>query len=200
LGEFDFLAIALFSAELRRVRQAAVPVLAEHFGVGGFALEARPLEVSRIYVRRPPRGGAHAIRAVMFEPQSAPKTTAMITNLADGWLTLCNVLAEHVTELQVLARTSIDREYPLTDFQVWQDGHSVRYVRSMRDNPSWEFYARGTPLGFEEPNRYRARRIRDRLTRDSLVAYLRKLGWDLEDSGFGVARLPAEYLTEHHRS
>jgi hypothetical protein len=33
----------------------------------------------------------------------------------------------------------------------------------------------GTPLPFEDPSRYRARRVRDRLTRQILVGYLAAL-------------------------
>lgn len=57
--------------------------------------------------------------------------------------------------------------------------HFLNYVRTLgaiHDGDRWDFSAGGTPLPFEETERYRARRVRDRFTFDMLERYLRALG------------------------
>jgi hypothetical protein len=58
----------------------------------------------------------------------------------------------------------------------------------MKDDPKWEFYSVGTPLPFEDLVKYRARKVRDRLTPSMLWSYVRSLGWDIQDAGFWNAR------------
>lgn len=51
-----------------------------------------------------------------------------------------------------------------------------RSIGAVHDGDRWDFSAGGTPFPFEETERYRARRIRDRFTFDMLERYLRHLG------------------------
>lgn len=51
-----------------------------------------------------------------------------------------------------------------------------RSICALHDGDRWDFQAGGTPFPFEETERYRARRIRDRFTFDMLERYLRQLG------------------------
>ena len=122
----------------------------------------------------------------------------MIANLADGWATMCNVLAGQLPGMSILVRSATAQEYPLTDLQVWDKGESVRYVRAMREEPSWEFFSKGDPMEFENLDHYKRRRIADRLNRDILVEYLARLGWDLASPTFWQSKLLAFYLLEPH--
>jgi hypothetical protein len=55
-------------------------------------------------------------------------------------------------------------------------GESVRFVELFNDTGKWEFRQGGDPLPFEQPERYKATRKRDRFTFDMLAAYLDALG------------------------
>lgn len=194
LKDFEFLSIGLFRAPLADVRAAAESIL--KVPPGPYVVRDAPLDIRSVYVGRPPRGGAHEKRAVLFEPASSSGTTALIANLEDGWMTMCNLLATRVPGEHVLVRSSDDKDYPVSDIEIWEGGTSVRYVRAMREDPSWEFYQRGALRSFEEPANYKKRRIADRLNRGILLTYLAKLGWDLASPKFWNSQLSAVYLEE----
>jgi len=59
-----------------------------------------------------------------------------------------------------------------------------RAVVAMNDGGSWLFSTEGAEQGFEEPERYAARRIRDRLTDEMLERYCGALGIRLFDESF----------------
>lgn len=199
LNDFEFLVLGLFRAPLAVAQSAVTGILDEHFPPGRFVTLSEPLNLSSVYERRPPLGGAHAKRAVLFEPRNAPGTTALIANLEDGWLTMCNAMSSAITGVHMLARSCVATDYPLTDFEVWEDGTPVRYVGALQDDPSWNFTARGEPRDFEELSNYKRRRVADRLSRDVLVEYLKKTGWDVASPEFWVSTRPAFYLREHDR-
>src|SRR6185436_3874553 len=63
----------------------------------------------------------------------------------------------------------------------------LNYERSMaaaNDGGKWVFYASGTPQPFEEPERYKERRIRARFTDEMLERYCAALGISLFDEHF----------------
>lgn len=58
----------------------------------------------------------------------------------------------------------------------------INYVRTVYvafNGSRWEFGANGVEQAFEEPERYRARRVRDRFTSDMLERYCQALGIDM---------------------
>lgn len=58
----------------------------------------------------------------------------------------------------------------------------INYVRTVYvafDGSKWEFGANGVEQAFEEPSRYKARRVRDRFTSDMLERYCQALGIDV---------------------
>jgi hypothetical protein len=68
----------------------------------------------------------------------------------------------------------------------------LMYLRSLSATATdgrWEWHESGAPFAFEEPDRYAARRIRDRLDRPLLLAYLTALGIPVEDRAPGEATL-----------
>jgi hypothetical protein len=197
LDRTDFLVIALFQARLDDVSRAAGDILAAHFVRGRFDTHWDRIDVRRIYERRPPAGGAHAIRAVFFEPGTTPGTTAFIANLEDGWLTMCNAICLRIAGRHVLMRSCENDDYPLNDLEVWVDGTSVRHVAAAKEDPSWEFTSRGQPMEFEDTRYYTRRAIGDRINRTVLVEYAAKMGWHLDSPAFWQSDVPALYLSEN---
>lgn len=61
---------------------------------------------------------------------------------------------------------------------------SIRTLTAHCQDGRWSWYESGDVQPFEQPDRYRARRIRDRLDRGLLVAYLAELGIYPDDPNF----------------
>ena len=59
-----------------------------------------------------------------------------------------------------------------------------RLVYVINDGGRWEFFAHGAPQPYEVLERYEARRLRDRLTPETLVTYGRALGIEIADEDF----------------
>jgi hypothetical protein len=57
-------------------------------------------------------------------------------------------------------------------------------MAAANDGGKWVFYASGTPQPFEEPERYKERRIRARFTDEMLERYCAALGISLFDEHF----------------
>jgi hypothetical protein len=72
----------------------------------------------------------------------------------------------------------------------------LRYARTLAahaEDGRWTWETSGTPLPFEDPSRYRARLVRNRLTRQMLVAYLTALGIGVDhDQRYGRAVLATQ--------
>lgn len=56
------------------------------------------------------------------------------------------------------------------------DGKEIRVIYAANDGGKWRFGEHGSPFAFEEVEKYRAKRIRDRFTGEMLSNYLRNLG------------------------
>jgi hypothetical protein len=71
-----------------------------------------------------------------------------------------------------------------------------RSISVANDGGRWRFDANGDPLDFEQLERYRARRIRDRFTPDLLQDYLSNLGIHLFALDFYEAPQPAYLIAK----
>ena len=89
-------------------------------------------------------------------------------------------------------------EYPMNQLMAYSEGGCTRVVYAMRDEPNWAFFSEGALLAVERPEHYKRRRIRDRLTREILVDYLRDLDIDIADDDFWHATGPAVYVIWRH--
>ena len=56
-----------------------------------------------------------------------------------------------------------------------------RTIAADAEDGRWSWHESGQPMAFEQPQRYSARRIRDRLDRELLAAYLSALGIAVDD-------------------
>lgn len=68
-----------------------------------------------------------------------------------------------------------------------QEGQALNYIRSIaaaNDGGRWVFELDGTPQPFEEPEKYKARLVRDRFTPEMLDRYLRALKISAFDESF----------------
>jgi hypothetical protein len=82
-------------------------------------------------------------------------------------------------------------------FSPHQEG--PRYLRALgasNDGGRWVFDESGEPFPFEKPERYQARRVRDRFTFDMLKEYLHHLGLSPFDESFYLPQGQPAWLVE----
>jgi hypothetical protein len=197
VDEVPSLIVACFSAPGETLWANDLPILTPYLASGALVTTEAPLDRNRIRFGNPFAGGAHEAVAVLYAPKSAPRTTVMLTNAEDGWITLAHGRATSSPGLHCGIR-STSGEYPLHAMEVWSGGQSVRYVRAMKD-PRWDFFERGSRLEFEDPVLYEQRLIRRRLDRATLIRYLAATGWNIRDGSFWETSRPARYVEQRFR-
>lgn len=197
VDEVPSLIVTCFSAPVETLWANDLPRLALHLASGALVTTEAPLDRSRVRFGHPYVGGAHEAVAVLYAPRSAPDTTVMLTNAADGWITLAHGLATSSPGRHCGIR-STSGEYPLHAMEVWAGGQSVRYVRAMKD-PRWDFFEKGPRLEFEDPALYEQRLVRRRLDRPTLIGYLAATGWNVRDANFWGTSHPARYVEQRFR-
>jgi hypothetical protein len=139
----------------------------------------------------------------VLDPMEAPWTveviidcgewTAYLNNGMDGGdpTAIAPAVARHMGARCVTAQ-HIPRYGPgHAATQLWIDGPEgepplmgVRALSAHAEDGRWKWHESGTPQSFEHPERYRSRRIRDRLDRDLLIEYLVALGIHVDDPAF----------------
>ncbi|MEM1159394.1 MAG: hypothetical protein AAGJ28_00535 [Pseudomonadota bacterium] len=126
----------------------------------------------------------------VFEFDGAPQLTLIDTNLRDGYSSLMHCLSLSFAEdVFYSLRSSAEQDpSPIHELKVRKAGKPIRVVRSMMESSGWNFFERGASLDFETPASYKAKRIRDRVTRDLLIDYFRRIGCDL-------ASVPSERMS-----
>jgi hypothetical protein len=82
----------------------------------------------------------------------------------------------------------------------------LRALEAVNDGGRWVFHVSGEPFPFEKPERYQARRVKDRFTFDMLKEYLLHLGLPPFDEHFYLPEGQPAWLVEktgpvypHHR-
>jgi hypothetical protein len=180
----DLITFTILNAELTSVRRA----LRDHF-IRHAMLDARSeteelADPNRIYARRDARSGRLSLVYTPASSTTSPVTVFMTSFDSLGWLELIKVLSGSISGRHVsVVSSSTSVTYPVQWFSIAQDGLRLRMVRVMKD-PHWDFYEDGIPLDCENLVAYKKRRIKDRLTRESIAAYCREIAVDPSEPGF----------------
>ena len=153
------------------------------------------LDLERIYVGSPPRGGAHPHKFVLYAPKIHGGSTVLITNLRDGWSSLSYMLAKRLGTKQVQVIATNRDESSQVYFQAWAGGVR-RSVMCMRDSHAWVFHTQGEPMPFENLAAYAERRVSRRLTRKMALDYVMEMGWDASNPEFWRAKGDATYFEQ----
>ncbi len=182
-----FLAFTLVQSPLPQVDKAIETEL-DRIAPHRFSRHLGKLQLLNLYETAPPPGGAHLYKIAIYSPCIAPDCTLIMTNLADSWSSLSYLVSKIVRSEQLLVISSEqDVRYPMNRFELWRNGQSARSVMVMRDSDKWVFYERGVAEPFEEPELYAQVQKRKRLTRDILLRYVKKAGWDVASPDFWTA-------------
>lgn len=132
---------------------------------------------------------------LLWSPACAPELTAFMPRVSSGDYFVVEYACRRFGFAGAAVRsTSQDVEWPINEFIVYESNELRRCVRAMKDSPRWEFYTQGAPLPFENEAAYAARRVRDRIQRESLLGYVESWGAPLGNPGFWSSRQEAMTL------
>lgn len=153
-----------------------------------------------------------------LDPMEAPWTTELVIE-CDGWTAYLNnfIGGGDLTAIApAVARTKgwrcvgaqhVPRHRPgHAATQLWVQGPDgepplgrVRTISAHATDGRWVWHESGPVQVFEDPSRYEARRVRDRLDRPRLVAYLRELGIRVDEPNFYGAGVLVRQLVQWER-
>lgn len=172
-------------------------------------LQAWWLELGRTFeVSEPPVSWPDCL--LSLQPLQAPSTTDLLAAHGRDWTAIVNngldggdpvgatsVLGQELRVPWVIAKARQMNSVGHATMQFELGGPDgeppLGYVRSIAahaEDRRWSWCAQGPVQPFEQPDVYRARRIRDRFTRPMLVSYLRSLGIEVDDNNrFGKTLL-----------
>jgi hypothetical protein len=121
----------------------------------------------------------------LWSPPCDAAGTVFFPNLEDGWASLVRCVLADFQFRGVSVRVSpLSVASPICEFLLHGKRGTERIVRSMRDDPSWKFFADGPVQPFERVEEYRARLIKKRFTADMLCEYMSALGWPITSPAF----------------
>ncbi|QHM70040.1 hypothetical protein C7M51_00300 [Mixta intestinalis] len=111
----------------------------------------------------------------------------MVSNLQDGWGTLCHQLSKFTKHGFYSFRLDEENKKDVMnsfDYVGYTDKlKKIRVVYSMTD-PRWKFYQVGEMLWFENESYYNNRIIRKRINKYILTEYCNKLSLNITDEDF----------------
>ena len=122
---------------------------------------------------------------LLWAPKSNPDLTAFMPHVQSGGYFVVNAAyLNHGHRVVQVRITSASEEYPINEFISFSSGKMQRIVRAMRDSPRWQFYAEGEVQPYENVSAYTARKIKDRLVRETVLQYLSAWGAPVEEAAF----------------
>ena len=128
-------------------------------------------------------------QSLFFNPRSNPLKTIVI----GGWETFYNYICKKQSSINYQFGFSPERSY----FDYY-DGKSKggRTVQVILDESSkWKFYEQGTPLWFEDLNKYKKKKVTERFNIDAIIEYTSKLDIDILNNKTFQAQNGALYVS-----
>jgi hypothetical protein len=200
LGKYEYIALTCFGAPVAQVYDALKAAIDNTPIASTFKVHKAVLKLGNIYTVAPTPGATYPRKLVLYSPSSSPETTVFFANGEDGWYTIVISVSKRLPEVScVRIVTSIqERMYPYNLLEIIEAGDSKRVILAYKDGDRWKCYQEGATLPFENAANYQRRRIADRLTRESITAYLAAInpGWDMRTSKFWSSHQPATYLNQ----
>lgn len=127
---------------------------------------------------------------LLWAPEAAPQLTAFMPHAASSDYFFRSYCAQFLFEVAEVRSTNAQVADQINSFEVDANGKPARTVRVMKDD-RWDFFQEGSPLGFEQTERYESRLVRDRLTRDMVLDYLEAWGAPVREEAFWRTSMPA---------
>jgi len=116
-------------------------------------------------------------KIALFSPRA--DHTVYVCNLSDGWISLYeNIVAAGAIDAYFFRSTLLkSAEYKIFEMLSWRRGILQRQLRVLQDDNGWDFLNNGSLLPFEEVERYKNRRVKDRLDNELIDRYSEAAGY-----------------------
>ncbi len=133
-----------------------------------------------------PEKGWRPLVCILWEPQNRVGHTVFMSNSSDGMSFSVSKVSKFSSHLWCHVSIGDHPSLP------WKGASFRYYLQETRreialgnnERGKWDFVETGSPLPFEEPERYNQRLVRDRLNRGTIYRYLAALGYEAEDEDF----------------
>ena len=127
---------------------------------------------------------APRVQYILYAPKSNPHTTVMFANIMDGYARLTQFVSKKYGLEYYNVRISDGTSQMAEAYHFhYYSPSRVRHLLCYQD-PQWEFYEEGEPLEFEDVELYKSRLKKNRLNREIILQYLKRLGWDIMNENF----------------
>ena len=170
--------------------------LRERSGSYNWVYSRPPLDLKRICLPAPPKGGIHLPQFTVWQPENMLFGSVLIPNYRDGLIQLMRHLNKQF-EIQYFS-AFLSKDYKKEGFCTFT--HSIncgekRVVQVIRD-PKWKFFESGRILPYENIVHYRQRIISNRLSPVIIQEYLDSLGWNLDSEKFWRSKGPSWFAAQ----
>ena len=137
-----------------------------------------------------------ALKAVFF-PCPFTTGTIMISNIIDGWETLCFQMSEGIGVNVFVFRFDVSKdECAMNSLLYMENGNAKRVIYAMKD-PKWKFFQMGAPLWFENEDFYKEKTIAKRINKSIIIDYCKKLNVMIDDENFCGVKKEASLFQMH---
>lgn len=111
-----------------------------------------------------------------------PDKIFFISNFGDGWHTMCRALQKHLKcPWAMFEMSDLKSCYSMNMFFYSKEPGVERTVMSYYDDTHWVFFDNGEPTEIEELSYYKARFKKERINKDIVMEYMRRLGINFYD-------------------
>lgn len=182
-NNFNFINFSFFEIDsLTAMKEAVREVFIQDFQKGKANFIKTPFIISEFI--DPSYGGKHDDVFCCWQVSHYPNKIFFISNSGDGRITLCNVLRLKLHCSFYQFALSNDNASPFFLFHHSSKQGITRDVLNYKED-RWQFYAKGPINSIEEIEFYKNRKIRERLNKEILLHFLKKMGisfWDIDKS------------------
>jgi hypothetical protein len=152
-------------------------------------------DISAAYVNKAEKSGTVPRRIIFWEPIGHPNKTVMMGHHADGMAHSVFRLSEDSPYTWINVRIYDNPTYPTCCFDYYSNHRRTerRLAASMQED-GWHFIEKGPVQPFENPAYYARHQIQDRLNREIVTEYMRKLGFNIEQEAFWCSEKAGYFL------
>ena len=181
--KFEFMTFSVFEYGDFKSFTEAVVKLTEDWILKGKA-EINNAEVCLVDYYNPRIGGHLPEKFTCWQSAYYPDKIFFMSNLSDGWHTMCMAIQRQLNfswAMFEMSGISSSHSCPMNMFLYSKEPGTERAVLSYYDDTHWVFYDRGEPVEFENVENYKARLKKNRLNKDILMEYMRRMGINFYD-------------------
>ena len=193
--DFSIATVSCFDVPLQVLRGGVVRAFDEH----GMKVSVRQSRIEFSQFGPEPQRGPGQKKAALWSTSLGEATASfMLSNLADGWMTLANAASLRLgCRCWRFTVSDENATFPRNAISFTQAGVTLRVVSAQLDDPSWVFYEKGPQLEVEDGSQYKRRRIRDRVTRGYVISVAERLGFQIGSDAFWKTDESGLHLTEN---